>query len=72
MNADAKTMCTCADKSCPFNPANHDRGCTPCIAKNLAAGEIPSCFFNAVSTSRTPRGYRMEDFAEFILAVSRR
>ena len=41
-------------------------------ARGLAAGEIPSCFFNVVSTSRTPRGYRMEDFAEFVLAVSRR
>ena len=27
--------CTCTDTSCPFNPANHDKGCTPCIAKNL-------------------------------------
>jgi len=34
----AVTMCTCGDASCPNHPTCHDKGCTPCIAKNLALG----------------------------------
>ena len=32
-------FCTCTDHKCPNNPVNHDRGCTPCIAKCLHQGE---------------------------------
>ena len=42
--------CTCADRACPLHPANHDKGCTPCMMKNLRAGEVPSCLWNLVST----------------------
>ncbi len=42
-------FCTCADRECPLNPVNHDRGCDFCVAKCLKAGEIPSCFFHKVS-----------------------
>lgn len=45
-------FCTCDDLACPFNPANHDKGCTPCIAKNLREHEIPTCLFYAVSPTR--------------------
>ena len=38
------SFCTCNDYDCPFNPVNHNEGCTPCIAKNLKEREIPSCF----------------------------
>lgn len=43
---DAAKICTCRDRDCPNHPVNHDQGCTPCILKNLARREIPSCFFN--------------------------
>ena len=46
---DNKTYCTCRDRACPMNPVNHDKGCTPCINKNLALGRIPNCFFNKVT-----------------------
>ena len=59
------TFCTCGDKNCPHNPINHDKGCTPCIEKNLKAGEIPSCFFDAVG-SRTEDGYTYEAFARHV------
>ena len=45
-------FCTCDDHSCPHNPCNHERGCTPCIAKNLREHEIPTCLFNAISPNR--------------------
>jgi len=34
-------FCTCVDYECPAHPVNHDKGCTPCIAKNLAEKCIP-------------------------------
>ena len=48
-------FCTCNDRKCPFNPVNHDKGCTPCIAKNLHEHEIPTCLFNAISPDRLSR-----------------
>lgn len=46
-------FCTCGDTACPLNPNNpknreRGRGCDGCIRKNLALGEIPSCFFKKV------------------------
>ena len=38
-------FCTCTDHACPNHPTNHDRGCTPCIAKCLSQHEIPTCFY---------------------------
>ena len=29
------TICTCKNTKCPLHPDNHDKGCTPCISKNL-------------------------------------
>jgi len=46
--ADHEHFCTCRDLECKLHPSNHDRGCDPCIRKNLARGEIPSCFFRLV------------------------
>ncbi|MGN0658841.1 MAG: DUF6485 family protein [Emergencia sp.] len=62
-------FCTCSDRECPFNPVNHDQGCTPCIEKNLKAGEIPSCFFNAADPERKEdRGeYLQRDFARIVM-----
>lgn len=64
-------FCTCTDRDCPFNPVNHDQGCTPCIAKNLDAGEIPSCFFNIVDPERkADRGdYLRKDFARVVMEM---
>ena len=58
--------CTCTDTSCPFNPATHDKGCTPCIAKNLKYGEIPSCFFVAIQGHDEYPGYSYQHFAQLV------
>jgi len=60
-------FCTCSDRACPLHPANHDKGCTPCIAKNLKEREIPSCFFNAVSSDQEHDTFFFEDFAEAVM-----
>lgn len=56
-------FCTCGDHKCPFNPVNHDKGCTLCIAKCLREDEIPSCFFIAVSGRSDQGSYKYADFA---------
>ena len=63
-------FCTCTDLSCPCHPSNHDRGCTPCIAKNLKQREIPSCFFKAVNHPKPTENWHFEDFAALIRAAS--
>ena len=60
-------FCTCADSACPMHPSNHDRGCAPCIAKNLKMREIPSCFFNSLGTETGRGSFFYEDFAEEVL-----
>lgn len=45
----AVRFCTCTDHDCPFNPCNHDKGCTLCIAKCLHEHEIPTCMFKDIS-----------------------
>ena len=64
---DLSPFCTCRDLSCPFHPTNHDRGCAPCIAKNLNRKEIPSCFFHLVEKEHSGDGYGFEDFAKSVL-----
>ena len=60
---DLSPFCTCTDTECPFHPSNHDKGCAPCIAKNLSEREIPSCFFNKVDPDEKHTAYHFEDFA---------
>lgn len=61
-------FCSCRDTKCPMNPANHDKGCTLCVAKCLHDGEIPSCFFNAVAPYRGPDAdYSYAGFAHLVL-----
>ena len=60
---DLPEFCTCTDKTCPFHPSRHAQGCTPCIAKNLREGEIPSCVFHAIGFPKPTAGWRYEDFA---------
>ena len=59
-------FCTCTDLKCPCHPTNHDRGCTPCIAKNLREREIPSCFFHSVGCPKPTEGWHYEDFAMLV------
>ena len=62
-------FCTCTDTKCPFHPSNHDKGCTPCIAKNLKEGEIPTCFFKAIDCPKPTKNWHYEDFAELVKAA---
>ena len=64
-------FCTCDDPECPFNPCNHSKGCTPCIAKNLRQHEIPTCLFYAVSREKLPEDiddWSWESFARHVQA----
>lgn len=56
-------FCTCTDTACPCHPTNHDKGCTPCISKNLAQREIPSCFFKKAGGVKPTKDWYFEDFA---------
>ena len=60
-------FCSCSDVRCPMHPTNHDKGCAPCIAKNLQLREIPSCFFNKVDSAGEHTSFFFEDFAESVL-----
>ena len=60
------SFCTCTDHACPLHPTRHDKGCAPCIAKNLKEREIPSCFFHAVDPNKKEGTYFFEDFAKAV------
>jgi hypothetical protein len=60
-------FCTCKDTECPLHPTNHDKGCAPCISKNLKLGEIPNCFFDKAGDSQNRTSYKFIDFAKLIL-----
>lgn len=64
-------FCTCTDLECPMHPTNQERGCGPCIAKNLKLREIPSCFFNSLDLPEKPKSYFYEDFARAVLSQER-
>ena len=64
---DLSPFCTCTDHKCPMHPVNHEKGCAPCIAKNLRLKEIPSCFFNKLGMDKKPDAYYFEDFARAVL-----
>lgn len=40
-------FCTCKNLAYLLHPAKHDKGCAPCIQKNLKLHEIPNCFFHS-------------------------
>lgn len=65
--ANLSKFCTCTDLECPMHPTNHDKGCAPCIAKNLKLREIPSCFFNEVDSAAEHDSFFFEDFAKAVL-----
>lgn len=61
-------ICNCNELNCPNNPCNHNQGCTPCIGKNLAKGEIPACFFRLVNGDLSQLdSFYLEDFVNFYL-----
>ena len=64
-------FCTCGDTRCPYHPASHGQGCTPCIAKNLKEREIPSCFFHAVGFPKPTEGWSFADFAALVTAAEK-
>jgi hypothetical protein len=60
-------FCTCADHECPYHPANHELGCTPCVAKNLDEGEIPTCFFRKIAPDMDRKqDYSIQGYARFV------
>lgn len=59
--------CTCTNFKCGLHPTNHDKGCTPCIEKNLRMKEIPSCYFNLVDPEHKRTNDYFEDFAKCVL-----
>ena len=68
----SRKQCTCSDRSCPFHPTNHDKGCTLCIQKNLQEKEIPSCFFDQIDKEYQNiegNGFKQEDFAKLVCKV---
>lgn len=59
-------FCTCKKLTCPLHPTNHNKGCAPCISKNLKLKEIPSCFFNTIPDAQNRAGDSYKDFATLI------
>lgn len=60
-------FCTCTNLECPLHPTRHDKGCAPCISKNLKLGEIPNCMFLKVKDTDDRKGDSYRDFAEVVL-----
>lgn len=63
-------FCTCENLNCPLHPTKHDKGCAPCINKNLRLKEMPNCFFHLVEGADTRSGDSFEDFAKAVYSSS--
>ena len=63
----ASLFCACQNTACSLHPTRHDKGCTPCIVKNLKLHELPNCFFQQVSGSEARTGDSFRDFAALVL-----
>lgn len=61
-------FCTCKNESCSLHPSKHDKGCAPCIQKNLRLKEIPNCFFHLVEGAEKREADGFRDFAQLVLA----
>ncbi|MCD8138962.1 MAG: DUF6485 family protein [Planctomycetaceae bacterium] len=59
-------FCTCSKLDCRLHPTNHDKGCAPCVSKNLQTKEMPSCFFNVLEGADSRPGDTFEDFADLV------
>lgn len=64
-------FCTCKNLNCPLHPTKHDKGCAPCISKNLNQREIPNCFFDLIENTEDRKGDSFEDFADIISSNKR-
>lgn len=61
-------FCTCGETKCKNHPNNHEKGCDPCIQKNLARGEIPACFYLKVSPDTSGlTSFTVDSFVNFYL-----
>ena len=60
-------FCTCENLNCPLHPSRHNKGCAPCISKNLKLREIPNCFFNMIDNAKNRTGDTFEYFAKLLL-----
>lgn len=63
-------FCTCKNLKCPLHPTKHEKGCAPCISKNLRLQEIPNCFFNLIDHSNKRNGDTFQDFAKIFYDIS--
>lgn len=61
-------FCSCKNMDCPLHHTKHDKGCTPCISKNLRLKEIPNCFFDLIDGAESREGDSFEDFTKLILS----
>lgn len=66
--ANLSPFCTCKNLDCPLYPTKHEKGCAPCISKNLRLKEMPNCFFNEVVGAEKRQGDSFRDFAELVLS----
>lgn len=64
--ATLSNFCTCTNTDCPLHPIKHNKGCAPCIAKNLKLNEIPNCFFNKLKNKEKREGDSFADFADAV------
>ena len=61
-------FCTCTVTQCSEHPFNTQKGCDPCIQKNLKLGEIPACFWYNVKNGVIGKTeYSVENFTKFYL-----
>lgn len=65
--SESSKFCTCTHLRCPLHPDRHDKGCTPCIQKNLRSKEIPECFFHLVDHGGNRSGDSFLDFAQLVM-----
>ncbi|MDR1915599.1 MAG: DUF6485 family protein [Synergistaceae bacterium] len=60
-------FCTCVDHECSCNPVNHDKGCTPCMAKCLSESEVPVCLFRKIEPDMDRKqDYSFQGYARFV------
>lgn len=59
-------FCACTNYKCKLHPRNHDKGCAPCIEKNLKTKELPSCYFNLFEDADKRKSDGFEAFCELV------
>ncbi|MBS5737543.1 MAG: hypothetical protein KHW62_05980 [Clostridiales bacterium] len=59
-------FCSCKNINCKLHPLNHNKGCSPCISKNLRTKELPNCFFNLVKNSETRKDDSFKSFSKLL------